>query len=152
MGSLGDFSVRINRLAAAVEQGGTLAQRKVAIAVFQPVVTATPVGNITLWSAQSRRRARPGYVGGRARANWQVGLGTAPQGVLDTHDAGGQATISKGKATIEESSPGQSIWLSNNLPYITPLNEGHSHQAPAGFVELAILKGIEAAHALKILP
>lgn len=34
------------------------------------------------------------------------------------------------------------IFVSNNVPYIQKLNEGHSPQAPAGFVEAAILRGI----------
>lgn len=151
MGSLGDFSVRISRIANSIEQGATRVQRQVAIAVLQPVVLGTPVGNITLWNLNSRQHARKGYSGGRARGNWQVGLGAAPSGAVDTKDASGGPTIQKGTDEIQKSEPGQSIWLTNNLPYITPLNEGHSHQAPAGFVEKAVLAGLDAAHSMKIL-
>ncbi len=34
------------------------------------------------------------------------------------------------------------IYLTNNVPYITRLNDGHSRQAPAGFVQAAVRRGI----------
>lgn len=151
MGTLRDFSIRVNKIAAALPQGANKIKRKVAFAILQPVVMGTPVGNITLWSEQSRRRARPGYVGGRARANWFIGLGQADTHTTDAHDKSGRATVSKGQSAIDGAQPGVAIHITNNLPYIVPLNEGHSHQAPAGFVELAVLKGIEKAKTLRIL-
>jgi len=36
---------------------------------------------------------------------------------------------------------GDRIYLSNNLPYIQRLNDGHSKQAPIGFVERAVQVG-----------
>jgi hypothetical protein len=36
----------------------------------------------------------------------------------------------------------QTIWILNGLPYIERLNEGHSQQAPAGFVETAIYRNV----------
>ena len=30
------------------------------------------------------------------------------------------------------------IYISNNVPYIQKLNDGHSKQAPAGFIQLAV--------------
>jgi hypothetical protein len=39
---------------------------------------------------------------------------------------------------------GGSIFIANNLPYIVPLNNGHSQQAPMGFIQTAILNGIAA--------
>lgn len=35
--------------------------------------------------------------------------------------------------------PGQTVFITNNLPYIERLNHGWSKQAPAGFVERAIV-------------
>jgi formaldehyde-activating enzyme involved in methanogenesis len=32
--------------------------------------------------------------------------------------------------------------VSNNVPYINRLNEGHSAQAPAGFVQQAVAKAV----------
>lgn len=53
----------------------------------------------------------------------------------------GESALSEGESVLAGSSPGQDIHLTNNLPYIKPLNEGSSHQAPAGFVEVAIENG-----------
>lgn len=38
-----------------------------------------------------------------------------------------------------------SAWLANNVPYIKKLNEGHSGQAPAGFVESVIQREVNKA-------
>jgi hypothetical protein len=42
------------------------------------------------------------------------------------------------------------IHLNNNLPYIIPLNQGWSTQAPAGFIDMAILDGLAAIRGLSI--
>ena len=35
-----------------------------------------------------------------------------------------------------------SVFVSNNVPYILKLNDGHSQQAPAGFIQTAIHKAV----------
>lgn len=153
MGSLKDFSRRIKTIAATVEKGGPEVARKTAAVVLQTVVMATPVGNTALWSEQSRRRARPGYAGGRARANWHVSLGHVDFNTTEEHDAGGQATIGAGNDIIKSASNkgDVEIHIVNNLPYIVPLNEGHSKQAPAAFVELAVANAVAAIKSMKVL-
>lgn len=104
--------------------------RRVALAVDTAVVLATPVRT------------------GRARANWQVGLGSAPVGTLaapSSPGAGASEALGRGQATIGEyQGQGGTIHISNNLPYIGALNDGSSKQAPAGFVESAIMAGVAA--------
>jgi hypothetical protein len=152
MGSLSEFSKRIKVIADSVERGGPKVAREAAALILQTVVMATPVGNTTLWSDEARRRARPGYVGGRARANWQVGIGEAPAGVKDDVDATGGGTISAGRGIIGTANKGPvEIHITNNLPYIVPLNEGHSKQAPAGFVELAVTAAIDGLSRMKVM-
>lgn len=81
---------------------------------------------------------------GRARMNWQVGLNTALTGIIPWSDESKKDTsfiparqndaikgISGYKVT-------DTIYISNNLPYIETLNAGSSKQAPAGFVQNAI--------------
>ncbi|WP_199556401.1 HK97 gp10 family phage protein [Sandaracinobacteroides hominis] len=75
---------------------------------------------------------------GRFRGNWQVDIGRAPEDELDTTDKSGAATKAKGSATIAGAAPFEPIYLVNNLPYAGALNDGHSRQAPAGFVEAAV--------------
>eukprot|EP00456_Euglypha_rotunda_P064327 TRINITY_DN54735_c0_g1_i3.p1 TRINITY_DN54735_c0_g1~~TRINITY_DN54735_c0_g1_i3.p1 ORF type:complete len:175 (-),score=33.99 TRINITY_DN54735_c0_g1_i3:567-1091(-) len=140
--------------------------QKAAILLDQRLVLQSPVGNPDLWQENQRnayRRetynlfaealgARPmskkklneafpnvggkGYVGGRFRGNWQVGVGSAPTGELPLRSA--EEAMAKA-ATAAASAPDfPVIFISNNLPYAVPLNHGHSSQAPSGFVENAI--------------
>ncbi len=41
-------------------------------------------------------------------------------------------------AEIAGHTAGKEIFISNNVPYIGRLNNGHSAQAPSGFVEMAV--------------
>jgi hypothetical protein len=108
-------------------------KRLTALAVDQALVLGTPVDT------------------GTARSNWIVTLFTATdqtQGAFvplskgDMSETGNaQAAMAQGKSAISQAKPGQDIHLTNNLSYIMPLNEGHSAQAPAGFVEEAVEAG-----------
>lgn len=150
MADLSQFSKRIKAIAATVERRGPAIVREVATVALQTVVIATPVGNKTLWGPVARARVRPGYVGGRARANWMVGIYTARLDTTTERDAGGAETIQRGKSIIEEAFTAHEIHITNNLKYIVPLNDGHSHQAPAGFVQLAVANALEAVKRAKI--
>ena len=77
---------------------------------------------------------------GRARGNWMVSLGSAVEAVVDSgptisnDEPVPSALKNEGLSTISKSKPGQDIVISNNLPYIVRLEEGHSKQAPTGMV------------------
>lgn len=75
---------------------------------------------------------------GRAKGNWFVSITASFRGVDESRRQ--STAITEGNTIIGSamriSYP--SITLSNNLPYIEKLNDGHSKQAPAKFVELAI--------------
>lgn len=43
------------------------------------------------------------------------------------------------------------IYLSNSLPYIGALNDGHSKQAPADFVRLAVMDGLTTVRGAKVV-
>lgn len=139
MGDLRDLAGKMALLGDRVERRATMLQRKVALNILSLVVLATPVGNKNIWLEPNK--APVGYVGGRARANWYVGVGSAPGDETEDVDSGGQSTIDRGRSIIEAAPGKVPIYLTNNLPYIVPLNEGHSHQAPAGFVDTAVLSG-----------
>lgn len=136
MAGLREFSGRIRIRAKRIEENAEALVRKVAVAVDTAVVVATPVDE------------------GRARSNWQVGIGEAPEGVRDayvpgkdgdTGAANAQQAIEQGKRIIKFYSKGNTIHITNNLPYIQRLNDGWSAQAPAGFVEKAVVIGVAAA-------
>lgn len=131
--TLDEFGKRMNRRAANLPDEVNRIKRKTALAVDQALVLATPVDT------------------GRARSNWLVSLGTgradtvapyAPTskaGISESTNA--QGAISQGSGEIARAVPEQDIYITNNLPYIIPLNQGHSAQAPAMFVEQAIDAG-----------
>ena len=75
---------------------------------------------------------------GRARGNWFVTIGSPSGAVSQGTDPGGQASIARGSAVITGLTKPQAIWISNNLPYIVRLENGHSRQAPAGMVAVSL--------------
>ena len=74
---------------------------------------------------------------GKARSNWLVGLVQRNRSTREALDKSGDAALQQGLAQINNAEPGETIHISNNLPYIGQLNSGSSKQAPAGFVEKA---------------
>lgn len=110
--------------------------RRVAVAVDSAVVQGTPVDT------------------GRARSNWQAELDQPAQGTVETlgPDAAGRS-IAAAKAVINQYDGDKhgEIHLTNNLPYIGRLNDGWSAQAPAGFVEEAVLAGSATVKGAKLI-
>lgn len=136
MADLRDFAGRIRIIGKRVEDNADALVRKVATAVDSTVVLATPVDT------------------GRARANWQVNIGSPVETVREAYSAGemgstaaanAQAAIEHAKRVIAAYKGGSSVHITNNLSYIGRLNDGWSGQAPAGFVEQAVLIGVAAA-------
>jgi hypothetical protein len=99
------------------------AVKKVALAVNQAVILATPVDT------------------GRARGNWIARVDSPNREKFDSKlDKTGSNTINENAKTIK-TAPEKSaltVYISNNLPYIQRLNEGYSAQAPSGFVEKSL--------------
>lgn len=95
-------------------------------------------------SAAALRKAYPnvagkGYVGGRFRANWQVGIGAINDDTSAAPDKSGQAALARGGAAISTWKIGSgTIYISNSLPYARPLEYGYSSQAPSGMVRLTV--------------
>jgi len=139
--NLQSFNLDLERFASVVMPEQHLAfQKKIALDLLKDIVFRTPVGNPDLWKVPI---APAGYVGGRARGNWQVGLNATTENELSRIDSGGGSTVSDGSGTILSAMPFGVIWLFNNVPYIGALERGHSGQAPSGMVRLA-LAAVEA--------
>jgi len=75
---------------------------------------------------------------GRARANWNPSLNTPDPTI---REPGQKKSIDPVASAFKLT---DTILISNNLPYIKPLNNGSSKQAPAGFVDAALAKGKRA--------
>ena len=107
--------------------------RAVTIGVFSSVIRMTPVGNPTLW--KNPESAPAGYVGGRARGNWQCTIGSP---AIDEIEGTNYAMTEMAMSMIVPQHAGAKVYLTNNLPYIQKLEYGHSQQAPAGMVRISI--------------
>ena len=118
------FARRLQRRARQVETGASDAVKSAALVINQVVILETPV------------------LTGHARANWQIGLVTPVTKEIDATDESGAATIARNNTLIRARAKRVDIILSNNVPYINELNEGSSSQAPAGFVQLAVLAAV----------
>lgn len=130
MTTLQEFSAGMGRTAERVRLGVSSQKRRLALLIDQTVVVGTPVKT------------------GRARSNWMAFAGTPDLEITRETLGPGAASlaISEARGVIEGVAE-QDIHLVNNLSYIVPLNEGHSAQAPAGYVEQAIDYAITAIKA-----
>lgn len=128
---LRQFEVRMKKLGSNVETNADKLMRKVALSVDSTLVSATPVDT------------------GRARSNWVAELG-GPAAFTNPPMSADEA-MADAKAVIEQYKGGTDIHLTNNLPYIGALNDGHSAQAPAGFVQTAVLDGVAQIPGTKLL-
>jgi len=113
-------------------------QKKIAIDLLARIIEKTPVGNPDLW-AESSLPPPKGYVGGRARANWQIDTRTPGNSELDAIDPDGNVTTTIGLSKLAKAKAGGTIWIYNNLRYITRLEDGWSYkQAPLGMVAVSL--------------
>lgn len=95
---------------------------------------------------------------GKALSNWRVSPGVditddIPTHALHNRGASQRGAIGAARTGIAAMKVGQTTYLVNNTPYIRELNstKSKSRQAPAGFVKVAVLKGIrKGARGLRV--
>lgn len=142
MATPAQFAKRMLFLANTVETNAAKATRTAGLAVLASVVPATPVDT------------------GRARSNWFVGLNAPRRDTIgyptitagDPIDRDGSVALAEGRGVIAAVKIRDSLWISNNLPYILKLNAGWSPQAPAGYVETAVTSAIRSLGGFRLLP
>jgi len=92
-----------------------------------------------VFEALSRIVLRTPVDTGRARGNWNIGAGDPDRSINETgFDKAGAETINGGQALLQAAGPDQVLYITNSLPYILPLEHGHSGQAPAGMVMVTL--------------
>jgi hypothetical protein len=107
--------------AEQVERNAAKAVKRAAVAADTYAVLATPVDT------------------GRARANWITSIGAPKTETTDEVDKEGGPTISAHQRTINRWNIGAgTIYITNSLPYIIPLDEGSSKKRPEGMSKGAI--------------
>jgi hypothetical protein len=78
---------------------------------------------------------------GRFRANWNCSIGSPDLSTSQAIDPSGSGAISKATSTVVSYTlNGQSVFLTNNLPYADRLENGWSKQAPNGMVRLSVME------------
>ena len=100
------------------------------------LILKSPVGDPSIW----KNKAPKGYVEGRFRANWQIGVGSLNAVTTEDRDVDGGPTLDKIVGSIPTDAAGKVYYLSNSLPYAIPLENGHSTQAPLGMVTLTAIE------------
>lgn len=104
------FSADIGAFAAKAKTSLDETVRAVTFELFTGIITSTPVDT------------------GRARGNWQTTTETPASGELDR--TGSMESLAE--VASSSGGAGSITYLTNNLPYIIPLEEGHSDQAAPG--------------------
>lgn len=130
------FAKRMRGIATTFERNVDSLMVSTALTIHSTIVLGTP------------------YDTGRARGSWFVEIDKPAEGMLskdDKSEFGFVPSKTKAEAKLRQYKNQVSIHITNNLPYIVPLNEGHSKQAPIGFVEMAIEAGIRQIRKTKLL-
>jgi hypothetical protein len=138
-GDMEAAAARFFRLAKGVEVATTTVSKEQALDVQYALAADTPVDV------------------GTARSNWRISVGRPLTGRIGAYlpypsryrkpyGAGGSKSESANLAAVQEQGITRlstyktgSIYVTNTVPYIGPLDRGHSHQTEAGFIERAVL-------------
>lgn len=140
---LKSLSKWLDKLGQRVVEGAENLNKETVVAVINRLAEATPVDT------------------GLARSNWQVGVGVMPSGTRKPfapipsrwkppYPAGGSRSerrnllgvSSAAQGALRGYKDGQSIYITNNLPYIERLDAGHSPQSPAGWIRAGFRAGV----------
>lgn len=126
------YAQDIAKVKAGIDKLAANSLRVTALEAHRQVTQQTPVGNPSLWKG----KAPSGYVGGQARSNWFMNIGAAR---TDTTTDTNFANIAQADAIVPNIQQTDTVHITNNLPYIERLNDGWSTQAPANFVQSAVM-------------
>lgn len=127
------FNATLKRFIRGCQENALTVVKLAAFKVHDDIVVRTPVDT------------------GRCAASWTVVPGRVPSeevapeipklGPAKERTAARRAAKSFSRSVMQSAKAGQdTVWtIANNLPYVEALENGHSKQAPAGMVKLALL-------------
>lgn len=139
--TLADLALTMDKLAATLTLEGSRCAIEVAMVVGRDLAYKTPVDT------------------SNALSNWQGSLNAPNLSEINPHLPGrkgstkirsANATIEALKDVLEDKKPGETIFISNAVPYIADLDRGTSTQEPAGFVERAKVIGRQKVKNFKV--
>jgi hypothetical protein len=131
----GSFALDLKRFAEKTKHKADLAVGNIVVRVARELDQRSPVGDTSYWKNPPPK----GYVGGRFRGNWQLGVNVVPAGETGLIDPGGAEAQGRIIAAVPEQASGKLYTLINNVPYAQEIERGHSHQAPQGLVGLTTI-------------
>ena len=114
------FAADLNKLCERAGDKAALVVRRAALELQSGMIERSPVDT------------------GRFKGNWQVGIGSINTDASSGEDKSGSGPLGRTAVALETWKPGQTIWLTNSLPYARRLEEGWSQQAPTGVVRLTV--------------
>lgn len=128
----GSFAENLNKMCARARDKVDVVVRKTAFELQGMMIDTSPVRT------------------GRFRSNWAVGLGAINTSADAAPDKTGDSAKGRAQAALQGWQPGQTIYLSNSVPYALRLERGWSQQAPSGVVRLTVQRyGDALAEAVK---
>lgn len=130
----GPFALQLQQFAKRTKEKADVAVQRIVIGVSQELDRRSPVGDASYW----KNKPPAGYVGGRFRGSWNLGVGSLPANV-ETIDPSGAATQGRILAAIPEQAAGKVYYLFNATPYGRRIEDGWSRQAPQGLVGLTAI-------------
>lgn len=130
------FALDLQRFAEKTKDKADAAIGNIVVRVARELDRRSPVGDASYWASPPPK----GYVGGRFRANWQLGIGAPQRTVRNAIDPNGSIALPAIIAEVPQQAAGKVFWLSNSLPYAQRIEDGHSRQAPTGLVGLTAIQ------------
>lgn len=121
--SLTEFADRVQRAAVKIREESLNLTKGTSQQILYRVVLTTPIKT------------------GKAKSNWRVSHRNPTRAVIESYgkEVAADMAIMTGLGVIARTQPSQTVVIANNVPYILDLNNGSSSQAPAGFIEDAIM-------------
>ncbi|MCK5605394.1 hypothetical protein KAR91_26115 [Candidatus Pacearchaeota archaeon] len=130
------FSDEIAAFAKKAEGNADIVTRKTVLDIGTRLVNRTPVGDASFWQS----KPPPGYTGGHARANWSHSIGKLNKKEFDVIDPSGAASMTRIISSVPVKAGGKDHFIQNSVPYIIPLEDGHSRQAPHGMAAITAVE------------
>jgi uncharacterized protein CbrC (UPF0167 family) len=134
MSSLSSLAASMRKRAARIEPAMADVMKKAALGVVSDVAKDTP------------------YKTGQAQSNWLTSIGSpmAFYRANELSNTGWRDSVDFAKQVLSNYKTADPIHITNNVPYIVELNRGTSKQAPALFVQAAVLRATYRLKGVKI--
>lgn len=132
---MGTFALDLAKFADKVKGRADDVVGDVVVQCAQALDRRSPVGDATYWQSPPPK----GYIGGRFRGSWSLGVDVRPAPV-ERVDPTGSAAQGEILASIPDEAAGKVYYLINPVPYANRIEEGWSRQAPQGLVGLTAIE------------